>query len=90
MQNEAFTPAKPSYHGHMRKGDEALQALRAHLAGLSLPEGARLAPERDLAAKLGLSRRALREGLARLELEGHLWRGVGQGTFQGPRPASEP
>nr|WP_159993273.1 FCD domain-containing protein [Roseomonas sp. 18066] len=74
----------------MRKGDEALQALRAHLAGLSLPEGARLAPERDLAAKLGLSRRALREGLARLELEGQLWRGVGQGTFLGPRPATEP
>jgi DNA-binding FadR family transcriptional regulator len=74
----------------MRKGDEALQALRGHLAGLSMPEGARLAPERDLAAKLGLSRRALREGLARLEQEGRLWRGVGQGTFLGPRPASEP
>lgn len=90
MRNAAFAFAKASYHVAMSKGDEALQALREHLAGLSLMEGARLAPERDLAARLGLSRRALREGLAQLELEGQLWRGVGQGTFLGPRPVTEP
>ncbi|MCQ4160072.1 FCD domain-containing protein [Roseomonas sp. GC11] len=74
----------------MSKGDDALRALRAHLAGQNLPEGARLAPERELSARLAISRRALREALSRLELEGVLWRGIGQGTFLGPRPASEP
>ncbi|WBV44920.1 FadR/GntR family transcriptional regulator [Pseudoroseomonas cervicalis] len=74
----------------MSKGDDALRALRAHLAGLELPEGARLAPERELSARLNISRRALREALSRLELEGRIWRGIGQGTFLGPRPPEEP
>lgn len=43
--------------------------------------GERLPAERDLALSLGLSRPALRNGLAALEAEGHLRREVGRGTF---------
>lgn len=49
--------------------------------------GDRLLPERQLTALLGVSRRALREALGEMELRGRIWRGVGQGTFMGPKPA---
>lgn len=65
----------------------ALEKLEAYLSSRSLEAGARLPPERTLAADLGLSRGALRQALAAIELEGRIWRGVGQGTFIGPRPA---
>ena len=42
--------------------------------------GARLPPERGLAASLGCSREMLRAALDALEAEGRLWRHVGQGT----------
>jgi DNA-binding FadR family transcriptional regulator len=46
--------------------------------------------ERALARDLNCSRDTLRSVLDRLEREGMIWRHVGQGTFVGPRPASEP
>jgi DNA-binding FadR family transcriptional regulator len=49
--------------------------------------GDRLLPERQLTALLGVSRRALREALGEMELHGRIWRGVGRGTFMGPKPA---
>lgn len=71
-----------------------LARLRRWLAAAGLREGARLPPERDLAATLGLSRAALRKALAVLEVEGALQRHVGRGTFlaaadeAAPRPAA--
>ena len=69
--------------------DDALKALEAHIAALGLAEGDRLPPERKLAATLQLSRRSLREALTALEVANRIWRGVGQGTFLGPKPAIE-
>lgn len=50
--------------------------------------GERLAPERQLAAELQVSRGTLRRALEMLEAEGKIWRHVGQGTFIGTRPLS--
>lgn len=68
--------------------DPVLQQLEAHVASLGLAEGDRLPSERALAAELQLSRRTLREALTKLELADRVWRGVGQGTFLGPKPAT--
>jgi DNA-binding FadR family transcriptional regulator len=74
----------------MRKADGALLKLRKLLASNRFPVNSRLPPERDLAGDLGISRSALRGGLARLEAEGLVWRHVGKGTFVGSRPAAKP
>lgn len=65
----------------------AADRLETHLREAGLMPGDRLLPERQLTALLGVSRRALREALGELELQGRIWRGVGQGTFLGPKPA---
>lgn len=64
----------------------AASRLEEHLRSGGYGPGARLLPERQLTALLGVSRRALREVLAEMEFEGRIWRGVGQGTFLGPPP----
>lgn len=64
----------------------ALAALLSYIAERQLNEGDALPPERELAQSLAISRRTLREALARLELDGRIWRGVGRGTYLGPRP----
>jgi DNA-binding FadR family transcriptional regulator len=64
----------------------AADRLEAHLREAGLMPGDRLLPERQLTALLGVSRRALREALGEMELRGRIWRGVGQGTFIGPKP----
>ncbi|MEH6525395.1 MAG: FCD domain-containing protein [Sneathiella sp.] len=46
----------------------------------------KLAPERELAALLQISRSTLRAALATLEAKGKVWRHVGRGTFVGKRP----
>jgi len=65
----------------------AADLLEAHLREVGLGPGDRLLPERQLTRQLGISRRALREVLGEMELQGRIWRGVGQGTFLGAKPA---
>lgn len=60
--------------------------LLRYLDEAGLKDGDRLPPERELAARLGISRRALRQKLLALELDGRIWRGVGRGTFLGTKP----
>lgn len=73
----------------MPVGDHAVHALRRYLEESGHRTPARLPPERDLSRALGLSRRALRTALDRLEAEGRLWRHVGRGTFLGARPPED-
>lgn len=54
---------------------------------LDAGEGTRLPPERLLAAEFGVSRAEIRKALARLELDGHLSREIGRGTFVRTPPA---
>jgi DNA-binding FadR family transcriptional regulator len=59
-----------------------LGGLRAWLAEAgAVPEGGRLPPERELAARFGVKRGEVRKALAVLEAEGRVRRHVGQGTF---------
>jgi len=58
----------------------------AYIEEKDLKAGDRLPPERELSAELGMSRRALRQSLRRLELEGQIWRGRRNGTILGSRP----
>jgi DNA-binding FadR family transcriptional regulator len=65
---------------------DPLLLLRTYLAEQNLALNARLPPERELSAQLGLTRAALRKAMAVLESEGQVWRQVGRGTFIGARP----
>ena len=67
-----------------------LADLRLMLDELAPVSGDRLPPERDLCASLGCSRETLRACYATLEVEGEIWRRVGQGTYRGSRPAHMP
>lgn len=73
----------------MSRAERAVERLRELLRSGEYPVNGRLPPERELAERLGLGRSALREGLALLEAEGHVWRHVGRGTFVGSRPLFE-
>jgi DNA-binding FadR family transcriptional regulator len=75
------------------EADEAvvLSDLRSLVANIELQSGdKRLPNERLLAERLGVTRAKLRKGLSVLESEGRVWRGVGQGTFVGPKPVKAP
>jgi GntR family transcriptional repressor for pyruvate dehydrogenase complex len=65
--------------------DQVVEAIRRRIGSGQTEEG-RLAPERTLAAELGVGRRTVRRALDRLEAEGLLWRRQGQGTFVGVPP----
>ncbi|WP_341995214.1 FCD domain-containing protein [Microbacterium sp. LWH7-1.2] len=60
--------------------DDVVRHLQRLIVTGMLAPGERLAPERSLAADLGVSRNALREALLRLELLGLLDRRQGRGT----------
>lgn len=62
----------------------ALARLRAILVSPQAAPGKKLPTERELAAQLGLGRRAIRRALEVLEAEGWIWRKQGAGTFTGP------
>ncbi|WP_222435257.1 FadR/GntR family transcriptional regulator [Puniceibacterium confluentis] len=63
--------------------------MRNWIATAGLARGARLPPERELCATLGVSRAELRKALLVLEADGALERHVGRGTFlaKAPRPS---
>ena len=56
------------------------------IQGGGLEADGRLPPERDLCARFGISRRAVRRALDALEAEGLVWRRQGKGTFAGAPP----
>lgn len=60
---------------------KVLARVQTWIAASDLAEGARLPPERDLCATLGISRAELRKALLVLESGGVLARHVGRGTF---------
>lgn len=60
------------------------ELLEAELAAARLRPSRRLAPERALAARTGLSRTAVRRWLDELERAGRVTRHVGRGTFVMP------
>jgi DNA-binding FadR family transcriptional regulator len=68
--------------------DSASQVLEEFILRSQLKDGDRLPPERELAVELQISRRELRQVLARLELEGRIWRGKRNGTLLGNKPPS--
>jgi len=64
---------------------ETLRRLEDFIDEHGYRHGDKLPPERQLAEDLGVSRRVLRTVFSVLEAERKVWRGVGQGTFVGPR-----
>ena len=65
----------------------AAEALRALVLELGRVPDRPLPTERDLSARFGVGRRAIRQALAELAAEGRVWRRQGKGTFAGPAPA---
>jgi GntR family transcriptional regulator len=57
------------------------EGLRSQIEAGELRPGERLAPERVLSVRLGVTRMTLRQALGKLELEGHLDRRQGSGTY---------
>ncbi|MEL4374681.1 FadR/GntR family transcriptional regulator [Brucella cytisi] len=74
-----------SMMGRDPNSTRALEQLRALLAANMSDREVRLPPERELAARFGVGRRAVRAALDILEEEGAIWRRQGQGTFGGER-----
>jgi GntR family transcriptional repressor for pyruvate dehydrogenase complex len=66
---------------HLKIADQVVGALQEWLRSGELTPGMRLPPERELAARLGVSRTSLRDALRRLELLGYLDARQGDGTY---------
>ncbi len=64
--------------------------LRGLIDGGEFVAGARLPPERDLAAQLGVSRPSVREALIALEVEGRIEVRMGSGIYVRPADAAPP
>ena len=83
-------PFEPVPQGHAGPLHAAIEAdIEAAIASGELPVGARLPPERELAAMLGVSRMTVRQALGALERDGLVRRVVGRlgGTFVADRKA---
>jgi len=65
-----------------------ISALNSLLQDARFIHDARIPSERELASRLGVSRRLVRKGLGRLEAAGKIWRHHGKGTFIGSRPTT--
>jgi len=70
----------------MKTRETATIALEKLIESGQYPPQSKLAPERQLAAQLQMSRSTIRAALAALESQGKVWRHVGRGTFVGKRP----
>jgi DNA-binding FadR family transcriptional regulator len=77
-------PARPARDGgplpRLRPVDAVAERLRREILAGTHRAGAHLPPERQLAARLGVSRLTLRAALARLEAEGLVWARQGDGV----------
>jgi DNA-binding FadR family transcriptional regulator len=67
--------------GNAHESSSPIVQVRNYLKNAGLNEGDRLPAERELAARLSLTRGALRQALTVLESSGDVWRRVGKGTF---------
>ena len=69
---------------------DSANVVRARLLGIiergSLPADGRLPTERELCESMGIGRRAVRNALNTLLVEGLIWRKQGKGTFAGQAP----
>jgi len=66
---------------HIRIADQVTDELQDWFRSGELTAGMRLPPERELAARFGVSRTSLRDALRRLELLGYLDARQGDGTY---------
>lgn len=71
---------------HPDNANYALEKLRELLRAGGFGVDGKLPTERDLAERLGVGRRAVRQALEVLEAEGEVWRRQGAGTFVGQKP----
>lgn len=77
---KTLTSSRRTKSGHDVR-HSALEQLRALLAAKAIRVSGRLPPERTLADKFGVSRRAIRHALDQLEAEGRIIRQQGRGTM---------
>lgn len=77
---KTLTSSRRAKSGHDVR-HSALEQLRALLAAKAIRVSGRLPPERTLADKFGVSRRAIRHALDQLEAEGRIIRQQGRGTM---------
>lgn len=69
-----------------QNASEVLALLRGLIEAGDVPADGRLPTERELSERFGVGRRALRNALDALEMEGLIWRKQGKGTFIGQPP----
>ena len=69
-----------------QNASEVLALLRGLIEAGDVPADGRLPTERELSERFGAGRRALRNALDALEMEGLIWRKQGKGTFIGQPP----
>jgi GntR family transcriptional regulator, uxu operon transcriptional repressor len=71
----------PRARGPVARGHELARLILSECLQAGVRSGARLPTERELAARLGVGRSAVRQALALLEAQGRVSREVGRGTF---------